>query len=89
MGNDGEYRTRSRIHIFEDRCPELIFQLKNNRRQQLSPAQVERQDPTGKPVAVRNHMTDLLRYIEMSNPIFIKPEPMDSSFQPLVEGFSY
>jgi hypothetical protein len=34
-------------------------------------------------------MTDLLRYIEMSNPIFIKAEAMETTFRPLVEGFSY
>ena len=89
LGNDDSYQKSSRIHIFPDRCPELVFQLKNNRRQQLSPKQVERQDPTGKPVKVRNHMTDNLRYIEMSNPIHIPQETNRSEFEPLQRGFSY
>jgi hypothetical protein len=90
MGNDGEYHRRSRIHIFGDRCPELIYQLKNNRRQQLTGVQAERGDPTGKPVKVRNHMTDNLRYIEMCNPIFVKAEPpAASTFEPMAEGFTY
>src|SRR5215467_14628235 len=89
MGNDGEYHRTSRIHILGERCPELIHQLKTNRRQQLTPLQVGRQDPTGKPVKVRNHMTDNLRYIEMGNPVFVSHEKHGDTFQPLASGFSY
>jgi hypothetical protein len=89
MGNDGEYHKTSRIHILGERCPELIHQLKSNRRQLLSPLQIERQDPTGKPVKVRNHMTDNLRYIEMANPIYVAKEVFYDSFQPVARGFSY
>ena len=91
MGNDGEYHPTSRIHILGERCPELIHQLKTNRRQLLTPLQIERQDPTGKPVKVRNHMTDNLRYIEMSNPIYISRETISAndSFVPMARGFSY
>jgi hypothetical protein len=90
MGNDGEYHKTSRIHIIGERCPELIHQLKTNRRQQLTPLQVERQDPTGKPVKVRNHCSDLLRYLEFSNPIYIEREQVrGDTFQPLARGFSY
>jgi hypothetical protein len=89
MGNNGEYHKTSRIHIVEERCPELIHQLKTNRRQQLTPLQVERQDPTGKPVKVRNHMTDNLRYIEMSNPIYFQREEVRDTFTPVARGFSY
>lgn len=90
MGNDGDYHPTSRIHIIGERCPELIHQLKTNRRQLLTPIQVQRQDPTGKPVKVRNHLTDILRYIEMSNPMYIAREPVQrDSFQPLAKGFSY
>ena len=90
MGNDGEYHKTSRIHIIGERCPELIYQLKNNRRQQLTPLQIERQDPTGKPVKVRNHMTDNLRYVEMSNPIYVPQERnRGDDFRPMAPGFSY
>lgn len=89
MGNDGEYHKTSRIHIIGERCPELIHELKTNRRQLLTPLQVERQDPTGKPVKVRNHMTDNLRYIEMANPIFVEQTAVADSFQPISRGFSY
>lgn len=80
---------RSHIHIFENRCPELIYQLENNRIEQLSPMQAERMDPTGMPIKVRNHMTDNLRYIEMSNPMFVNPEPERSTRAPLHKGLSY
>jgi hypothetical protein len=89
MGNNGEYHKTSRIHIIGERCPELVHELKTNRRQQLSPLQVERQDPTGKPVKVRTHMTDNLRYIEMSNPIYVEQNAIVDSFQPVSRGFSY
>jgi hypothetical protein len=80
---------RSRIHIFRDRCPELVFQLKNNRRAQLSPAQALTKDPTGKPVLVRNHMTDNLRYLEMANPVYVQPQQQKSTWKPMVEGIAY
>jgi hypothetical protein len=91
MGNDGEYHKTSRIHIIGERCPELIHQLKTNRRQKLTPLQIERQDPSGKPIKVRNHMTDNLRYLEMSNPIYVPQESLRGSdtFQPVARGFSY
>jgi hypothetical protein len=89
MGNNGEYHKTSRIHIIGERCPELVHQLKANRRQQLTPLQVERQYPTGKPVKVRNHMTDNMRYIEMANPIYVPRTDSGSEFQPVANGFSY
>jgi hypothetical protein len=89
MGNSGEYHKTSRIHILGERCPELIHQLKSNRRQQLTPLQIERQDPTGKPVKVRNHMTDCLRYIEMANPVYFERTEIRDTFEPMAHGFSY
>jgi len=89
MGSDGEFHKTSRIHIIAERCPELIYQLKNNRHQLLTPLQVERQDPSGKPVKVRTHMTDNLRYIEMANPFYVKVEKSRDEFRPMARGFSY
>jgi hypothetical protein len=80
---------RSRIHIFRDRCPELIFQLKNVRRAQLTPTQVLSQDPTGKPVAVRAHMVDNFRYLEMANPVYLNPAAPKSTWKPLADGIAY
>jgi len=78
-GSGGRLKKTSRIHIFEDRCPELVYELKNNRREVLTPRQVQSQDPTGKMVEVRKHMTDNLRYLEMSNPRFIDPSDRGTS----------
>lgn len=72
-GNDSKPRKYSRIHIFGDKCPELIWQLKNIRRQVLTPVQALTKDPTGKPVNVRAHMGDNIRYTEMSNPNYVQP----------------
>lgn len=89
IGNDGEKRKRSKIHIFRDKCPELIWQLKNARRQLLTPLQAESKDPTGKPIEVRLHMADDLRYIEMANPVYLKPSPQKSTWKPRGEGIAY
>jgi hypothetical protein len=89
MDSTGNYRRRSKIHIFRDRCPELIYQLKNARRQQLTPLQAERMDPTGKAVAVRLHMGDNIRYLEMSNPTFVEPIRSSSGWAPPADGIGY
>lgn len=79
---------RSRVRIFSDRCPELVYQLKNNRREQLTSIQAATKDPTGRMVRVRTHMTDNFRYIEMADPVFMKPME-HTVFTPIHEGFSY
>ena len=89
MGNDGEPVKRSRIHIFRDRCPELLFQLKNIRRAQLTPVQALTKDPTGKAVLVRSHLADCFRYLEMANPTYMNPAPQKSTWKPLVDGIAY
>jgi hypothetical protein len=86
---DGTFKAVSRLHIFEDRCPELIYQLKTNRYQQLTPLLAERQDPTGKPVAKRNHMTDILRYLCMAEPIYIPKRTQQQSWKPIWPGTGY
>jgi hypothetical protein len=30
---DGSFKPKSRLHIFSDACPELVYQIKNNRYQ--------------------------------------------------------
>jgi hypothetical protein len=89
LTNDDKRRKRSRIHIFKDKCPELVWQLKNNRRQQLTAVQALAKDPTGKIVPVRTHMTDNMRYLEMSNPIYINPERPRSTWHQQHEGIAY
>lgn len=89
-GSDGKLKKTSHIHIFEDCCPELVYELKNNRRQVLTPAQAATKDPTGKMVEIRKHMTDNLRYIEMSNPKYIDPSnAARSDWHPRTSGIAY
>ena len=87
-GRDGFHKS-SKLHIFEDRCPELVYELDNVRRENLSPLMVERMDPTGKPVPVRKHMADNLRYICMANPTYIPPRGATDSWTPAVPGIAY
>lgn len=86
---DGTFKPKSKLHIFQDRCPELIHQLKSNRFQQLTPLLATRQDPTGKPEAKRNHLTDCLRYLCMSGLEYIANRPMKSTWQPIAKGITY
>jgi hypothetical protein len=86
---DGTFKPKSRLHIFQDRCPELIHQLKTNRFQQLTPLMAERSDPTGKPMAKRNHLTDCIRYLCMCGLEYIKPMKLKSNWKPITPGISY
>lgn len=86
---DGAFRPKSKLHIFQDRCPELIHQLKDNRFQQLTPLMAERSDPTGKPRAKRNHLTDCLRYLCMSGLEYIPDRKIQSNWKPIAKGINY
>ncbi len=89
---DGVWIERSKLRICADRCPELVYELKTNRRHKLTPAQAEVQDPTGKAIAKRNHLTDDLKYMVMMLPDYVEPEdPMIRAleYKPPVEGLSY
>lgn len=86
---DGTFKPKSKLHIFQDRCPELIYELKNNRFQQLTPILAERQDPIGKPMAKRNHLTDCLKYLAMAQPEFIQKRKLRSNWKPIVAGVNY
>lgn len=89
-GSNGAMKKTSRIHIFEDKCPELVYQLKNNRRKVLTPQQRDTQDPSGKMIEVRKHLTDDLRYIEMANPSYIDPGAgARSDWSPRMSGIAY
>lgn len=86
---DGSFKPKSKLHIFQDRCPELIHELKTNRFQQLTPLLAERQDPTGKPQAKRNHLTDCLRYLAMAEPEYVAQRKMTSNWKPVHVGVNY
>lgn len=90
-GKDGKFVMKSKLHIFADKCPELVFQLKSNRYESLTPLLADKKDPEGKPVKKRNHLTDCLRYICMAAPEFIGAprRRRPQGIKPLYEGVAY
>jgi len=87
MGPNGESQ-EGIIHIF-DTLPELILELRSVRWPALTPAQAEKSDPTDKPMQKRCHLTDLIRYIEEEDPIYIPAQSNIRSVQPLNNGIAY
>ncbi len=87
--SDGTFKPKSKLHIFQDRCPELIHELKTNRFQQLTPIMAERSDPSGKPQAKRNHLSDDLKYWAMSNPEYVPHVKLKSNWTPIAAGVNY
>lgn len=71
-----------------DTCPELILELETNRYPKLTPEQVAKQDPGAKPLPKRKHLTDLLRYIEITHPVFIERRTFEN-LPPIQQGVSY
>ncbi|HLK54694.1 MAG TPA: hypothetical protein VKU42_14630, partial [Candidatus Angelobacter sp.] len=88
---DGEFKPKSKLHIFEDKCPELIHQLKTNRHEPLTAAMADKVDPQFKPRKKRNHLTDCLRYLAMANIVFVKPANTNkiSTWSPIYKGVAY
>lgn len=84
----GEWKEKARIHILSN-LVELIWQLRNNRYPTLTALQQETQDPIIKPIQKRNHQTDLIRYIEMSEPRYIAPQSLSDNWEPMVSGVNY
>jgi hypothetical protein len=87
--SDGTFKRKSRIRIMKQRCPELIYQIQNLRRKQLTPQQASVMDPTGKPLEKRNHLTDLMRYIIMAEPVYLGDAQPEDSWNPNRGGVAY
>jgi hypothetical protein len=64
---------RSKIRIMRRACPELIWQLKHNRKRKPTQHEQENEDPLVKAVRKRNDLTDDLRYFVQSNPEYFDP----------------
>lgn len=86
---DGTFKPKSKLHIFADKCPELVYELLNNRFQQLTPMMAERSDPIGKPMAKRNHLTDDLKYLAMADIDYVPKRTMRSNWKPVHAGVNY
>lgn len=82
-------KEESVIHVFNT-LPELIHECRSSRWPKLTPAQVETQDPGTKDPQRRVHMLDLIRYIEITDPIYVPKRDMEGeSKQPLWKGVAY
>ena len=82
-------REESVIHIFST-CPELIHEFRTARWPVLTPAQAEKQDPSDKPLQKRTHMLDLIRYIEITDPIYVPYQDSSAvSKRPIQRGIAY
>lgn len=86
---DGHFEPKSKLHIFQDRCPELVHELNNNRFQELTPLMAERSDPLGKPMAKRNHVTDCLKYLAMAGIEYIPKVTLKNTWKPIAAGVNY
>jgi len=60
--------SRKRFGLFQDGCPNLLWELMRTRREQLSAAQLMRKNPTEAIVDKDNHLRDALKYILLSLP---------------------
>ena len=87
MRADGEAQ-EGIIHIFET-LPELIHECRTVRWPALTPGQAERMDPTDKPLQKRCHMTDLIRYIEQEDPLYVPQQTNFRGLQPVQSGIAY
>jgi hypothetical protein len=87
---DGTFKPKSRLHIVEDECPELLWELRNNRFENLTPMMADKRDPSPKPINKRNHMTDLLKYACLCGLEFILPPRKSlNPWKPLHPGIAY
>jgi len=86
---NGQWVPRSRIHVVEDACPELVLQLRENRYPKLTAIQADKQDPISDPLQKRRHGTDLVRYIEMDKPRYIRTGTLQDTWEPVESGVNY
>jgi hypothetical protein len=85
----GGIEEQSVIRIFNT-LPELILELETNRYPKLTPNMASKNDPSDTPLPKRKHLSDLLRYIEMSRPIYVDrtPPPAEPPRQ-IYEGIAW
>jgi hypothetical protein len=69
---------RSKVRILRQACPELIFQLKHNRKRKPTQHEQDNEDPLVKAIRKRNDLTDCLRYFVQSNPEYYDPPDPES-----------
>jgi len=60
--------SKKRYGLYRDGCPNLIWELRRARREELSATQLESKNPSEKIVDKDNHLRDCLKYIVLSLP---------------------
>ncbi len=60
--------SRKQYGLFRKGCPNLLWELRRTRREQLSASQLMRKNPTEAIVDKDNHLRDALKYILLSSP---------------------
>lgn len=65
----------SQLRIIGKCCPELVLELETNRYPLLKPGQVDTREPVEKPLELRKHLSDLLRYLCLADLYWVNPHP--------------
>lgn len=86
----GEVKLMSKLRIMRGRCPELVWQLRNNRRRKLTATQAENDDPLMRAIRKRNDLTDSLQYLLVGGCEYMDPNQHHAdSWQPATAGINY
>jgi quinol monooxygenase YgiN len=88
--SNGQWVSKSKLHIFQDKCPEFVHELNTNRYPQLTPLMAERKDPEEKPLQQRKHMTDNAKYLCLTGLDYVaQNHNVHSTWKPIVEGVAF
>lgn len=79
IADENGVREEPRLKIFTN-CTELQWELRHNRFPTLTPEQAEKQDPVSKELQKRKHMTDILRYLVIADPVYIDPGQFEPEY---------
>jgi hypothetical protein len=85
-----DFVLKSKLQIHTS-CPELLWQIRNNRRRNQTAIEAATKDPELKRVEKRNDLTDCLRYLVMAEPMYVhrSGRAHQSTLQPQYKGVSY
>lgn len=67
---------RPHFEVFNEGCPNLLWELRRARRAETSPTQLATKNPTEKIIDKDNHLRDCLKYL-----LLAMPEPAEKSWQ--------
>lgn len=85
----GKETIKSKLHIFSDKCPELVHQLRTVRWETQTAVMAEKSDPQAKERKKRNDLTDDLRYLCMNGLEHIGEPKYQDTWKPIFKGVAY